>query len=87
MANMIQGLAKKIAIPGVQHVIVVASGKGGVGKSTVSVNLALALKHIDSDKNVGLLDADVYGPSIPLMMNLSGKPELSKQKLTCFKKT
>jgi len=81
MANMIQGLAKKIAIPGVQHVIVVASGKGGVGKSTVSVNLALALKHIDSDKNVGLLDADVYGPSIPLMMNLSGKPELSKQKL------
>ena len=53
-------------IPGVKHVIAVASGKGGVGKSTVAVNLALALQKIG--KKVGLLDADVYGPSTPKMM-------------------
>ena len=53
-------------IPGVKHVIAVASGKGGVGKSTVAVNLALALHKIG--KKVGLLDADVYGPSTPKMM-------------------
>ncbi|MGB1397157.1 MAG: Mrp/NBP35 family ATP-binding protein [Planctomycetota bacterium] len=53
-------------IPGVKHVIAVASGKGGVGKSTVAVNLALALQKIG--KKVGLLDADVYGPSTPKML-------------------
>jgi len=59
------------AITGVRHIVAVASGKGGVGKSTVAVNLALALRALG--KRVGLLDADVYGPSVPLMLNLSGR--------------
>jgi ATP-binding protein involved in chromosome partitioning len=59
-------------IPGVDHIIAVASGKGGVGKSTVSANLAVALAA--AGKRVGLLDADVYGPSQPRMMGISGRP-------------
>ncbi len=51
------------SLPGIRHLIVVGSGKGGVGKSTVAVNLALALKHIGG--SIGLGDADVLGPSIP----------------------
>jgi ATP-binding protein involved in chromosome partitioning len=65
------GILEKAAIPGVSHVIAVAAGKGGVGKSTVSVNLAIALAQ--EGARVGLLDADVYGPSIPLMMGAKGK--------------
>jgi ATP-binding protein involved in chromosome partitioning len=65
------GVLDKAAIPGVSHVIAVAAGKGGVGKSTVAVNLAVALAQ--EGARVGLLDADVYGPSVPLMMGVKGQ--------------
>uniref|UniRef100_A0A8C3DRN4 Iron-sulfur cluster transfer protein NUBPL n=1 Tax=Corvus moneduloides TaxID=1196302 RepID=A0A8C3DRN4_CORMO len=76
-----RGLPKQKPIEGVKQVVVVASGKGGVGKSTTAVNIALALAANDSTKEVGLLDADIYGPSIPKMMNLKGNPELTSKKL------
>ncbi len=64
-------------LPGIHRVVAVASGKGGVGKSTVSVNLACALRHLGA--HVGLLDCDIYGPSIPLMMGIHEKPTVSPE--------
>jgi ATP-binding protein involved in chromosome partitioning len=66
-------------LPGVKNTIAVASGKGGVGKSTVAASLAVSLA-LDGAK-VGLLDADIYGPSIPLMMGIHDRPQLENQKL------
>jgi len=63
----------------IKNIIVVASGKGGVGKSTVALNLAITLARYKKFK-VGLLDADVYGPSVPKMIGISEKPQLSKTK-------
>ncbi|CAN7469083.1 iron-sulfur cluster carrier protein ApbC [Trinickia sp. LjRoot230] len=60
-------------LPNVKNVVVVASGKGGVGKSTTAVNLALALA--SEGASVGVLDADIYGPSIPMMLGIEGRPE------------
>src|SRR5215510_4588579 len=68
----------KPEIPGVQYIVAVASGKGGVGKSTVAVNLALALSAIG--QRVGVLDADVYGPSVFLMLGIQERPRSTEDK-------
>ena len=66
-------------LPGVANVIAVASGKGGVGKSTVAVNLALALREMGA--RVGLMDADVYGPSLPLLTGVKGRVQMRDKKI------
>ncbi|XP_037624608.1 iron-sulfur protein NUBPL isoform X1 [Sebastes umbrosus] len=79
--QMAKGLPRQKPITGVKQVVVVASGKGGVGKSTTAVNLALGILANDPSLSVGLLDADIHGPSIPKLMNLKGNPELSDNNL------
>jgi len=71
------GAAPQIAgVPGVKHIIAVASGKGGVGKSTTAVNLALGL--LINGLKVGVLDADIYGPSLPRLLAITGRPQPAK---------
>ncbi len=71
-------MARQSDIPGVAAVIAVASGKGGVGKSTTALNLALGLR--DLGLRVGLLDADIYGPSVPRLTGIREKPELNDER-------
>ena len=73
-----QAATKVQGIPGVKHVIAVASGKGGVGKSTATVNLALGLQAIGL--KVGIVDADIYGPSQPRLLGVTGKPQVANNK-------
>src|SRR6516165_1191442 len=71
-------LQDKAPIPGVKNLIAVASGKGGVGKTTVAVNLAIALKNMGA--LIGLLDADVYGPNVPVMLGTTEQPKMLDEK-------
>jgi ATP-binding protein involved in chromosome partitioning len=77
-------LDRRQVIPGVKRVIAVAAGKGGVGKSTIAVNLALAAAA--AGKKVALVDADIYGPSVPRMLGLQGKPALQDSRMVPHEK-
>jgi ATP-binding protein involved in chromosome partitioning len=80
ITSKVSGTPPQIYLPGVKNIIAVASGKGGVGKSTVAVNVALALAK--EGAKVGLLDADVYGPSLPILLGVHEMPDVSEgQKL------
>ncbi len=75
-----RGLGEKLTVPGVRNIVAVCSGKGGVGKSTVAVNLAVSLAR--DGARVGLMDADVYGPNVPLMLGVGHvRPTISGNKL------
>lgn len=79
MGPQAPGEQPKLPIPGVQNIIAIGSGKGGVGKSTVAVNLAITFAKLGY--KVGLLDADVYGPNVPLMMGISETPHAVGQRI------
>src|SRR5882762_2315404 len=76
--------APKMPIPGVRNLVAIGSGKGGVGKTTVSVNLAISLARLG--RRVGLLDADVYGPNVPLMMGVSQAPNAINERIQPLEK-
>jgi ATP-binding protein involved in chromosome partitioning len=78
-AEVPRGVSMGEILPGVRHVIGIGAGKGGVGKSTVAVNLACALA--SNGARVGLLDADIYGPSLPLMMGINEPPQVVDKKM------
>src|SRR5579862_6827753 len=82
--NTAQAEQPKLPIPGVKNLIAVGSGKGGVGKTTVSVNLSIALARLGH--KVGLLDADVYGPNVPLMMGVRATPNAIGERIQPIEK-
>src|ERR1017187_9454765 len=67
-----------VALPGISKIIAIGSGKGGVGKTTVAVNLAIALNKLGA--RVGLIDADVYGPNVPLMLGTEEEPRATSER-------
>lgn len=79
LSAQVRARKEREAIPGVKHTVAIGSGKGGVGKSTVAVNLAVALAEMGAQ--VGLLDADIYGPSIPVLMGVREQPRSDGQRI------